>query len=74
MSGHHRVKWGHSEPLLLASLDGDVLKSDASEKVVSFVKGKNEAACTEWIALEPERNLHPRRGGEAGVCAENPAH
>lgn len=50
MSGHRCGKWDHPGFLLPASLEGDVLKSDVSRKVVSFAKGKNEAAGLErWL-------------------------
>lgn len=74
MSGHHCGKWNNSGFLLPASLEGDVLKPDVSQEVVSLAKGKNEAACTDQLPLKPERNLHLQRGEEAGVCAESPAH
>lgn len=74
MSGHRCGKWNNSGFLLPASLGGDVLKSDVSQKVLPFAKGKNEAACTDRLRLRTERNLHLQRGGEAGVCAESPAH
>lgn len=74
MSGHRCGRWNNSGFLLPASLGGDALKSDISQKVVSFAKGKNEAAGTDRLSLRTERNLHLQRGGEAGVCAESPAH